>query len=182
MKILIVIAYSLIVSTLTSPYALICAAILPLMLLCAKKIPIHHVKKINVMNAFMIMTLGLTWPSLSEGFVMGMIIALRVNMIYIAFAGLVLPMGMGAVYALPLPEKLRVLIILTVRGIYVMKDSLDSALISVRLRAPGLKGIARLKVFAYVVGNVLLRSEARSERMRLAIISRGGFGGFRQNA
>ena len=179
MMILCVLCYAFIVSVSRTLPALLAASLLPLLLL-TKKPSLPHIFKLNAINAVMIITLALTWPDVREGLLMGLVIALRANMIYVVFAALVLPMGLGAVYSLPLPEKLKVLVILTVRGIYILRDSLDTALISVKLRAPNVKGIARLKVFAYVLGSVLLRSSARSERMMLAVMTRGGFGGFKQ--
>ena len=101
--------YAFAVSVSNSLYALLIASVLPLILLCMKKFSLSHLLKLNVINIIMIITLALTWPSLREGFSAGMLIALRVNMIYIVFAALVFPMGLGAVYSLPLPEKLRVL-------------------------------------------------------------------------
>ena len=172
--------YALAVSVSSSPKALLAASILPAILLCLKKFPLSNLLKLNIFNAVMIITLALTWRGVHEGLVMGLVIALRVNMIYVVFAALVLPLGVGAVYSLPMPEKLRVLVILTVRGIFILRDSLDSALLSAKLRAPNARLMMRLKIFAYVLGSVLIRSSGRSERMMLAIESRGGFGGFMQ--
>lgn len=180
MMILYVMCYALAVSLSTSPKALLAGAILPLMLLCLKNFSLTRLLKLNLFNAVMIITLALTWPSVREGLIMGTVIALRVNMIYVVFAALVMPKGVSAVYSLPMPEKLRVLMILTFRGIFVLRESLDSALMSARLRAPDAELTVRLKIFAYVLGSVLLRSSVRSERMMLAIASRGGFGGFTQ--
>ena len=172
--------YAFAVSVSNSLYALLIASVLPLILLCIKKFSLPHLPKLNVINIIMVITLALTWPSLREGFSAGILIAFRVNMIYIVFAALVFPMGLGAVYSLPLPEKLRVLLILTVRGIFIMRESLDTALLSAKLRAPNAGLIVRLKIFAYVLGSVLIRSSVRSERMMFAIQSRGGFKGFMQ--
>lgn len=170
--------YALAVSMSREYSALLAASVLPVILLFRKKIPLL---KINVMNLVMIITMALTWPDVSEGLVMGTVTALRVNMIYIVFAGIVFPLGMSAVYSLRLPEKLRVMVILTLRGIFILRERMEKALISVKLRAPNVKGMMKLKVFAYVVGSVLLKSADHSERMMLAIETRGGFGGFSAN-
>ena len=180
MMILCSLVYALAVSMCRSVYALLLAGILPLVLVCVKRVSLPHLLKLNAFNAVMMLTLALTWPNVREGLIMGAIITLRVNMIYAVFAALVFPLGVGAVYSLPLPEKLRVLVILTVRGIFIMRESFDSALLSAKLRAPNAGLMVRLKVFAYVLGSVLLRSAGRSERMTLAVQSRGGFGGFMQ--
>ena len=180
MMIVCVLGYALAVSLCRSIHALLFAGILPLVMVCVKRVSIPHILKLNAFNAVMVITLALTWPDVREGLIMGAIITLRVNMIYVVFAALVFPLGVGAVYALPLPEKLRVLVILTVRGIFIMRNSLDSALLCVKLRAPNAGLMMRLKLFAYVLGSVLIRSAGRSERMNIAIQSRGGFGGFMQ--
>ena len=111
---------------------------------------------------------------------MGISIALRMNVIYIICAIFIFPLGVSGIYKilvfLHCPEKLRVLIILTLRGIYILRERFDAALISAKLRAPKLT----LKTFAYITGSVLLQSSRRSEKMLQAINSRGGFGGFIQ--
>ena len=172
------VVYALAVSMSREYSALMAASVLPVILLFRHKIPLL---KINVMNLVMIITMALTWPDMSEGLVIGTVTALRVNMIYIVFAALVFPLGMNAVYSLRLPEKLRVMVILTLRGIFILSERLEKALISVKLRAPNVKGMMKLKVFAYVLGAVLLQSMSHSERMMLAVESRGGFGGFAVN-
>lgn len=145
----------------------------------------HRIKliKINIFNIIMIITLALTWPDFLEGIITGLIIALRVNMIYIVFASIVFPLGLAKIYAALfwLPEKLRILIVLTLRGIYILHDRLNTAITAVKLRAPGIHGVMKFRVFAYILGSVLLQGYTRSERMMLAIECRGGFAGFSQS-
>lgn len=167
--------YAVAVSMSEGYSALMAGAVLPVILLCRNRVSLL---KLNMMNLVMILTMAITWPDVSEGLVMGTIIALRVNMIYIVLAATVFPLGMNAVYSVRLPGKLRVMVILTVRGICILRERLERALISVKLRAPEVSGMMRLKVFAYVLGYVLLQSESHSERMMSAIETRGGFGGF----
>ncbi len=169
------VVYAAAVSVSQAYSALIAGAVLPLILLCRNRVPLL---KLNMMNLVMMLTMALTWPDVSEGLAMGAVIALRVNMVYIVFAGMVFPLGMSAVYSLRLPEKLRVMVILTVRGIFILRERMEKALISVKLRAPEVRGMMRLKVFAYVLGSVLLQGVSHSERMVLAVETRGGFGGF----
>ena len=169
------VVYAMAVSVSREYSALAAGSVLPVILLFRHKIPLL---KINIMNLVMIITMALTWPDVSEGLIMGTVTALRVNMIYIVFAGVVFPLGMSAVYSLRLPEKLRVMVILTLRGIFILSERMEKALISVKLRAPNVKGMMKLKVFAYVLGSVLLKSADHSERMMLAVETRGGFGGF----
>ena len=179
------VSYALSVSLSNSFSALVLASVMPLIFMITKKIPLSNLLKLSVLNAVMIITLALTWPDITGGIMAGIIIALRVNMIYIVFSVMVYPLGTSGMHealcALGIPEKLRILILLTLRGIYIMRERFETALISVRLRAPGLHGVMKFRVFAYIIGSVLLQSVERSEGMMKAVKCRGGFGGFMQN-
>lgn len=184
MIILCVMIYALSVSLSVKIYALILAALLPLSLVVKRPEVLKSLVKLNAFNMIMIITLALTWPDIYSGFITGIIIALRVNMIYIIFATLIFTQSESKIYEqlefLRVPEKLRILLLLTFRGINIMRERLDAALISLKLRAGDLSLIMRLKTFAYVTASVLLQSSTHSERMTRAITCRGGFGGFRQ--
>ena len=166
------------------PGALLFASVLPVLCMFRHNTSIKALVKLNIINAVMIITMALTWPVFSEGITAGMIIALRVNMIYIVFASVVFPLGTAKIYSalcsMGIPEKLRVLMLLTFRGIFILHDRLNTALVSVKLRAPALRGTMKLKVIAYVFASVLLQGAGRSERMMTAAECRGGFGGFSQ--
>ena len=176
--------YALSVSVSANLFALVAASLLPLYLLVKRPEILKPLIKLNALNLVMIITLALTWPNLCEGFIAGIIIALRFNMIYIIFSSLVFSEGEAKIYdslvSLHVPEKLRILFLLTFRGINIMRERLDAALVSLRLRAPELGLVMRFKTFAYVTASVLLQSSSRSERMTRAIICRGGFDGFSQ--
>ncbi len=176
--------YAVAVSVSNTLPSLILASIMPVTFLVMKRFPLSHLVSINVFNLVMILTLALTWPNLIDALIMGIIIALRVNMIVITFGTMVYPMGTSGIYAamssLHVPVKLRVLAILTLRGVNTLRESYETAINSVRLRAPRLHGIIRLKVFAYMTGTILLQSFLRSENMMKSVKCRGGFGGFIQ--
>ena len=176
--------YALAVSISDSVPALFIASILPVTLLATKSFPISRLVSVNVFNLVMILTLALTWPDFFDGLRMGVIIALRVNMIFVAFGATAYPLGTARMYdalsSLRVPMKLRILVILTLRGVNILRESFETAIISVRLRAPNLRGIMRLKVFACMTGTVLLQSFLRSENMMRAVKCRGGFRGFIQ--
>ena len=178
MRMIFALCYAFAVSVSGSAYALLAAAVLPVVLVCRRKLSLSPLRRLNMINLAVIITLALTWPVMTEGIIAGIVIALRVNMIYIVFAALVFPQGLSAIYGLPLPEKLRVLFILTVRGINILRERLDTAMISASLRAPDAGLFMRLKIFAYVLGSVLLQGAAKSERMMIAVEIRGGFSGF----
>ena len=177
------IIYALAATAGTNIYSLVIASILPARFV--KRVKLSALAKINVINAVMILTLALTWPEVKAGFMMGLIISLRVNMIFIAFSAMVYPLGTSgiceALCVMRVPENLRVMIILTLRGINILRERYESAIISVRLRASDIRGVMRLKIFACILGNVLLQSLERSENMMKAVKCRGGFGGFMQS-
>lgn len=176
------IIYALAVTASSNIYSLLTASILPA--ISIRRVKLSALAKINIANAAMILTLALTWPDFYGGLRMGMIIALRVNMIYIAFSAMLYPLGTMGIYEalcfMRIPEKLRVMIILTLRGINILRERYESAIISVRLRASNMRGVMRLKIFAFMLGNVLLQSLERSDNMMKAVKCRGGFGGFMQ--
>ena len=174
--------YALAATVSTGAYSLLTASILPAIFI--KRVKLSALAKLNLVNAVMTLTLALTWPEIKAGFVMGVIISLRVNMICVVFSAMIYPLGTGGIYealcALRVPEKLRVLVILTLRGINILRERYESAIISVKLRAPDIRVLMRLKIFACILGNVLLQSLERSDNMMKAVKCRGGFGGFIQ--
>ncbi len=184
--------YALAVTLSTNAYSLLTASILPARFI--NRVKLSALAKLNLFNAVMILTLALTWPTpagrglypeVKAGLIMGVIISLRVNMICIAFSAMVYPLGTGGIYEalcfMRVPEKLRVMIILTLRGINILRERYESAIISVKLRAPNIRGLMRLKIFAAMMGMILLQSLERSDNMMKAVKCRGGFAGFIQS-
>ncbi len=184
MILLFAVVYALIISLSNSLFCLVIESLLPVIILINCPGNLKSLVKLNALNLFMIMTLALTWPNFREGVIMGLIITWRLNLIYIIFAGVIAKLGFTGIYAalvrFHVPEKLRILLLLTMRGIFIMNNRLDSALIALKLRAPEMKFMTRLKTFGYITGNILLQSESRSEKMLQAIKCRGGFEGFNQ--
>ena len=177
-------SYAIFVSLSSSAISLFAASLLPIYFLLTKKFSPARLLKVNIINLIVIFTLTLTWPDSFAGFETGLKIALRVNMILIFFGTVLYPLGISgirkALFALGVTEKMRVLMILTLRGIEILEESYRTALTSARLRAPELRGLMKLKVFASVLGAVLITSLERSEEISRAVKSRGGFGGFSQ--
>ena len=176
------IIYAISVTSSSNIYSLLTASILPAIFI--KRITPSALAKINIINAVMLLTLAVTWPDFYAGLIKGVIIALRVNMIYVIFSAMVYPLGVTGMYealsGLGVPEKLRVMILLTLRGINILRERYETSIISVKLRAPEINGLMRLKIFAYMAGNIILQSSLRSENMMKAVKCRGGFGGFIQ--
>lgn len=179
------VVYALAVSLSDSLYALTLASVIPLLLVITKKLNLSLLVKLNAFNLIMIITIALTWPNLKDGFMKGITIALRVNMIYIFFSAMIYPLGYAKIFAalnsLNIPEKLRLLFLLTLRGIFIMHERFSCALISLKLRAKNLHGLMKLRAFAYITCSVLLQSSERSQRMLQAVQCRGGFNGFIQS-
>ncbi|MBQ9419268.1 MAG: hypothetical protein IJU31_02705 [Synergistaceae bacterium] len=175
-KILFAIVYSLAVS-LSENIFVLASACVAAMVLFRKKF-LSALLRLNTINIIAIITLALTWPDPRGGILTGLLIALRVNVIYIVLAAMVFPMGFAGLYQalviFKVPEKLKILILLTLRGIFVLRERFNAALISLKLRAPKMK----IKSFTCVTGSVILQAAARAERMERAIKCRGGFGGF----
>ncbi len=185
-KVIATLIYALTVSLTHSVSLLAVESILPMMFLLTGKISPKSLIKINIMNAVMILTLSLTWPVFSDGLKTGAIIAARVNMIYTVFFVTMKALGVSGLYgvllSMRLPVKLCVLFVLTVRGIEILRERFDTALISARLRAPDVTSVTRLRIFASVLGTVLLQSVIHSENMTRAVKLRGGFRGFMNHA
>ncbi|MBR1671849.1 MAG: hypothetical protein IJ702_02885, partial [Fretibacterium sp.] len=192
-RLLCALALSLLLSALEEPALLLCAALVPLALLpCGPVRPLLRVLlRLNAVSLAVALLLGVTYPGgalwgpLSrEGIRMGGLIALRLNLISIVLLRLAVAMGPmrmdTALSRLGLPEKLRVLLLLTLRGIFLLMERAASALRAVRLRAPGLRGMLKWRAFACVAASSLPQGSDRSERMMMALRCRGGLAGFCQ--
>ncbi len=179
-KFAIAICYAISIAIAKTPGAFFLASVLPVALaFTLSNSSIRTLAKINLLNLFMIATMILTFPDFHKGFKAALILTLRLNFTCVVFAKF-----FETANYIPdakfVPEKIRVLLILTIRGIFVIQDCLHSSILSVRMRARNLHGVLKWKVFAYVIASSILRSEARSEKMLLAIKMRGGFAGFEQ--
>ena len=185
-RLLCALALSLVLSAMGDPALLLCAALIPLaLILCGPLRPLlRALLRLNAAALVMALLLALTWPDRDEGLRMGLVITLRLNLVMILLLRLVAAMGPvkvdAALSRLGMPEKLRVLLLLTLRGIFLLMERFASALITVRLRAPRLKGTLNLKAFSCVVASSLLQASDRSERMTAALRCRGGLAGFHQ--
>ena len=181
------------ISSLTSAPALLWAAVPPLLLLpCGPLRPLlRALARLNAANLAMMALLALTWPGETlwgpftrEGVRMGLLVTARLNLISVLLLRLVLNMGLlkadAALARLGLTEKLRALLLLTLRGAALLTERTEAALLALRLRAPRLGGLLRWRAFACLLGSSLLQSAGRSERMAMAIECRGGLAGFAQ--
>ncbi|MCR4818925.1 MAG: energy-coupling factor transporter transmembrane protein EcfT [Fretibacterium sp.] len=192
-RLLCALALSFALSALGTPALLLYAALIPLALIpCGAVQPLLlTLLRLNAAGLIMALFLALTYPGAAlwgpfsrEGVRMGLTVLLRLNLIMIVLLRLAAAMGPertdAALTRLGLPEKLRVLLLLTLRGIFLLSERFASALRAVRLRAPHLQGTLKLKAFACVAASALLQASDRSERMAAALRCRGGLSGFHQ--
>ena len=181
------------ISSLTGGPALLCAAAPPLLLLPWGPLRplLRALAGLNAANLVMMLLLAVTWPGESlwgpltrEGLFMGLLVTARLNLISIVLMRLIVDMGLlradAALARLGLSKKLRALLLLTLRGVALLMERTEAALLALRLRAPRLGGLMRWRAFACLLGASLLQSADRSERMALAMECRGGLAGFAQ--
>ena len=185
-RILCAIVFAVAVSAMEGPYALLCASALPLALLfCGPVKPLLKIMlRINVIGLVTAALLIVTYPGLEEGVRKGAVLLARLNIISVTVLRLIVSMGPGRVDAalssLGLPEKFRIILLLTQRGIFILSDRMNAALCALRLRAPRMKLNMKLRAFSGVAASSLLQGADRAERMALAIMCRGGMKGFDQ--
>ncbi|MBR0044412.1 MAG: hypothetical protein IJP56_06200 [Synergistaceae bacterium] len=140
---------------------------------------------LNIAGLLMLLLMTLSFANFKSGFQAGLIMILKLNFISIIFLKFIAAMGIkkihAALYYLRLNNKLRVLIILTLRGIFILVNRFVCALRAASLRARNIKGLRlRLKIFACVLASALVQSVKLSDRINIAINLRGGLGGFNQ--
>ena len=140
---------------------------------------------LNIAGLLMLVLMTLSFANFKSGFLAGLIMILKLNFISIIFLKFIAAMGIkkihAALYYLRLNNKLRVLIILTLRGIFILVNRFVCALRAASLRARNIKGLRlRLKIFACVLASALVQSVKLSDRINIAINLRGGLGGFNQ--
>ena len=191
-RLLCALGFALLISSLRSPAALACASLLPLALLPggAMRPLLRDLLRLNAATAVILLFTTLTWPGERVGFLspeglrMGLLTAVRLNLISLLLLRLVLAMGLekndAALSRLGVPEVFRALLLLTLRGIFLLRERTEAALTAARLRLPGLRGLTRLRVFANILASSLLQSADHADRVMMALRCRGGLAGFAQ--
>ena len=163
---------ALAISVIKNPITIILSALIPLRLYKNFMKPI--LLKINLVNIFVAIILIITWPNFYDGIKFALLMSVRMNLICIIF----LRVG----YNIPiLPEKLRIIIILAIHGIYFMHEKILNSLNSVKIRATNLQGIIKYKTTGYLIASCIYRTASNSENILQAVRLRGGFDGFNQN-
>lgn len=77
-----------------------------------------------------------------------------------------------ALQSLKIPNKLIVLFILFYQHICLLHKDITSALQSLSLRAPKLKGVPKLKAYAYLVGTLLVHNIDRANNIRMVLLQK----------
>lgn len=147
--------------------------------------------RVNLAGFFVCLLLPLTGPGERlwgffsvDGLRLGLLVMYRLNLITVVMHRLVVSMGTRRIgdllAALRLPEKLRVLLLLTVRHISILADRAVMMRRAVSLRGTRLSWRRACYAFACGVGSAMVHGQDRAERSRVAVECRGGFAGFSQ--
>lgn len=144
---------------------------------------------INRMSLLVCVFLPLTYPGpraigvfSPRGFETAALILLKLNVISAVTLKMAARMGIAdadaALRGLGVPRKLRVLILMTARYVALLADRVSTMATAVRVRAPGLRGIASVHAAARVTGTTLIHCVDRADRAAMALRHRGGADGF----
>jgi energy-coupling factor transporter transmembrane protein EcfT len=140
---------------------------------------------VNAVTVFVWLVLPPTAPGgWAEGFRSAFLVTCKLNLISVTLIRMIAELGMeridGVLISFRVPEKMRVLLLLTARYVFLLRDRLSAMTRAIRLRAPGLKGKPLYAAFACMLGTTLIHSSDKAERSMLALRCRGGMGGFSQ--
>jgi cobalt/nickel transport system permease protein len=176
--------------------ALTAGSALPLLLLCLDgRRGVSRIARVmlelNKLSVLVILFLPLTYTGERvlgivslDGVRMALVMVWKMNLISVVLLRMTVSMGMplitDALGRLGLSEKLRMLLLLTMRYVFLLADRVGTMSTAVGLRAPNIRGAESYKAFAFMVGTTLVHSADRSERCSLAIGCRGGISGFSQ--
>ena len=137
---------------------------------------------LNAVSIFVCILLPLTYPG--DGLGLALLIVLKLNLISVVMIRMVVSLGMGRIDNVlgdfRIPEKMRVLLLLTMRYVLLLADRVVTMTRAIFLRAPLLRGGALYRTFACMLGTTLIHSSDRAERSMQAIRCRGGMAGFAQ--
>jgi cobalt/nickel transport system permease protein len=145
---------------------------------------------VNAVTIFVWLLLPLTtpgprWGAFSmPGLHLALLVTCKLNLISVTLIRMVAELGMGRIDNVlgdfRLPEKLRVLLLLTMRYVLLLMDRVATMIRAIRLRAPELRGRRLCVAFGCMLGTTLIHSSDRAERSMLAMRCRGGMAGFAQ--
>jgi cobalt/nickel transport system permease protein len=146
---------------------------------------------VNAVTLFVWVVLPLTTPGervfglFSEpGLRLALLVTCKLNLISVTLIRMVAELGMGRIDNVlgdfRIPEKMRVLLLLTLRYTLLLMERVAAMTRAIRLRAPSLRGKRLCSAFGCMLGTTLIHSSDRAERSMLAMRCRGGMAGFSQ--
>lgn len=149
-------------------------------------------RRAGVTSIFIVLMVTLTWSSeeprlwgiLSlQGLEASLKIAARLHLISATLMPLVLALGVRrfekVLYDFRVPEKFRLLLLMTVRSIFMLNEQVSTMNNALKLRIGGRGStMVAFKGYAAMLGTTLLHCADRSERVCQAMECRGGLAGF----
>lgn len=192
-RMLCALALAFVLASVGSFPALFCGAPLPLLLLFLddSKTLRGELVRLNLFGGVIALLLVLTYPGerfwgifSGPGLRFAGLVLIKLNLISVLLSRMILALGVeradNALLRLGVSEKLRILMLLSARCIFILAEGAGTMVRAVSLRAPGLRGLPMCRTFACVLGTTLLHGSERAERTMLAIRCRGGMAGFSQ--
>ncbi len=146
-------------------------------------------RSVNIFVLFLWLTLPFTGGGTksygflsNDGIALALLCTLRVNIAAILAIRLATSMDLASLSAalegFGCPARLKTLLLLSFRSVMTLAGSMRRMFLALGLRAPGLHGRESWRAYACVMGSSLVRSADRAERVRLALLCRGGENGF----
>ncbi|MDR1873444.1 MAG: energy-coupling factor transporter transmembrane protein EcfT [Synergistaceae bacterium] len=138
---------------------------------------------VNAVTVFVWILLPITTPGpWGEGLRLALLVTCKLNLISVVLIRMIAELGMGRIdnvlSSFHFSEKMRVLLLLTMRYVFLLMDCAVTMTRAICLRAPALRGTRLYSAFACMLGTTLIHSAARAERSMLAMRCRGGMTGF----
>ena len=189
-RVLSALLFSAVLASTQSMAGLLAGCVIPFILLFTGDMrgvikPLVHINSV-VVFFWVILPLTAQGPTgaMTYGLRLALLITCKLNLLSIVMIRMIASLGLGeldtALAYFHIPEKLRVLLLLTMRYTFLLKERVAAMTRAVRLRAPELRGGKLYRTFACMLGTTLIHSSDRSERSMLAMRCRGGIAGFSQ--
>ncbi|MDR3265843.1 MAG: energy-coupling factor transporter transmembrane protein EcfT [Synergistaceae bacterium] len=184
---------TVVLASVRSMPGLLASGIIPFLLLFAGDLKelLKTLAHVNAVTVFVWLLLPLTTPGPRVGGVfsvpglhLSLLVTCKLNLISVTLIRMVVDLGMGRIDNVlgdfRLSGKMRVLLLLTMRYVFLLMERVATMIRAIRLRAPELRGRRLCAAFACMLGTTLIHSSDRAERSMLAMRCRGGMSGFSQ--
>jgi cobalt/nickel transport system permease protein len=184
---------SLVLASLQSLPGLLVGSIIPFLLLFAGDLRelAKALAHVNTVTIFTWLLLPLTTPGPRiggifsvPGLYLALLVTYKLNLISVTLIRMVVELGVGRIDNvlgdLRIPQKMRVLLLLTMRYALLLMERIAMMTRAIRLRAPALRGRRMCSAYACMLGTTLIHSSDRAERSMMAMRCRGGLAGFSQ--